>query len=560
MISAAQKILLDQLVHTVNREELLWITGYLNGLVASTQPVTTPAKPAGKITVIYGTETGNAKRLALQATAAIRKKGLPVKCLAADQHSADAWAREETVFIIISTQGEGEPPLAAASWFKSLVDSSTDLGHIRFSVLALGDSSYPLFCKTGIDVQTKLLALGAKEIVPLQTCDADPDAPASAWTNQVLSVLGTVVTTAEPPAHAPAPKQGKVLVDGTIKANINLHDKGSPQQTYHIELETEEDLDYAPGDSIAIVPANRAEVVQAILQSTGADATTFLKTTKWEGTIGELLTSKLNICYLLTSSVRKYADITGHPVPEERMDLIDLLRRYPVQEPSQFLQFAETLHPIAPRLYSIASSALVNPREVHLTVSRRRFVKEDAQHFGLCSSFLGDLPVGSRIRFYIHRNKQFRLPSSDKDIIMVGPGTGIASFRAFLAERDHQMAPGRNWLFFGEKDFVRDFLYQNEVQQYVQTGVLQKVNLSFQHNHPKKAFVEDDLRAQGAELFAWLENGAYVYVSGLKDPLNTKVDEALQDIVQQHGGKTAEEARSYLAQLKKENRIHKDLY
>ncbi len=560
MISAAHKNLLDQLVSGVNREELLWITGYLNGLVAAQPHNEGTAKQTGKVTVIYGTETGNAKRLALQFTAAAKKRSLAVKCIAADQYHSAQWAKDEVVLVVISTQGEGEPPLAAKAWYDQLMASSESLSHLRFSVLALGDSSYPMFCKTGVDVQTKLLALGAQELTALQTCDVDVDLPAAQWTEKVLAALDGVKPASKTAIAAPGIKQGRVILEGKIKVNVNLHDKGSDQQTYHIELETAEELDYEPGDSIAIVPSNKPEVVQSILQYTKLQGSTLIKTPKWEGAVEELLTHRLNICYLLGSSVKKYAEITGHNIPDQRMDLVDLVRRYPVKDAEHFRQFVETLHAIAPRLYSIASSASVTPQEVHLTVSRRRFTKEDAQHFGLCSSFLGDLPVGTKINFYIHRNKQFRLPASDKDIIMVGPGTGIATFRAFLAERDHQSAPGRNWLFFGEKDFVRDFLYQNEVQQYVQTGVLQKVNLSFQMNHPKKAWVEDDLRAQGADVFAWLEQGAYFYVSGLKEQLTAQVDQALAEIVQIHGGKTEDEARSYIDRLKKDNRLHKDVY
>lgn len=557
MIRPATKQLLDELLKVSTPEEKLWINGYLNGLLSQPVPTSVQLK---KLTVLYGTETGNAKRVALQFTAAAKKKQIPVKLVDAAQYDVSSLSNEDHVLVIISTQGEGEPPVTAKKFYDGLMESAADLSSLRFAVFALGDSAYPMFCKTGADVDTKLAQLGAQRIQPLQTCDVDIEQPAATWTNAILDTFQhspNAVTATKP---ALPQKLSREIIEGKIKVSVNLHDKGSDQQTYHIEIATDDALNYEPGDSIAIVPSNKKEVVAEILTLTKVPADQHIKTAKFEGRLEDLLTQNLNICYLLASSIKKYGEITGQQLPDSRMDLIDLLRRYPVTSAEQFMKFVETLHPIAPRLYSIASSPSVSPKEVHLTVSRRRFIKEDEQHFGLCSSFLGDLPIGSPVHFYIHRNKHFRLPASEKDIIMVGPGTGIASFRAFLAERDHQAAPGKNWLFFGEKDFVRDFLYQNEVQQYVQTGVLHKVNLAFERNHPKTARVEDDLRAQGPEVYQWLEQGAYFYLSGLKEPLNAQVDQALQDIVQNYGRKTAEEAKAYIETLRKENRYHKDVY
>ncbi|MGB4772966.1 MAG: flavodoxin domain-containing protein [Chitinophagaceae bacterium] len=557
MIRPSTKQLLDELLKVSTPEEKLWISGYMNGLLSQPRIAESGLQ---KLTVLYGTETGNAKRVALRFIAAAKKKQIPVKLVDTAQYNISELSKEDHLLVIISTQGEGEPPVTARKFYDDLMQSTVDLSSLHFAVFALGDSAYPLFCKTGADVDTKLVQLGAQRILPLQTCDVDIEQPAADWTNAVLNKLHPSPTDATAAKPAVLQKSSREIIEGRIKVSVNLHDKGSDQQTYHIEIATEGALDYEPGDSIAIVPSNKKEVVAEILALAKTQADQHVKTAKFEGQLEELLTHKLNICYLLGSSIKKYGEITGQQLPETRMDLIDLLRKYPIGSAEQFIKFAETLHPIAPRLYSIASTASVTPSEVHLTVSRRRFVKEDEQHFGLCSSFLGELPLGSVIHFYIHRNKHFRLPASDKDIIMVGPGTGIASFRAFLAERDHQAAPGKNWLFFGEKDFVRDFLYQNEVQQYVQTGVLHKVNLAFERNHPKTSRVEDDLRAQGPEVFQWLEKGAYFYLSGLKEPLNAQVDQALQEIVQHYGQKTAEEAKAYIETLKKENRYHKDVY
>jgi sulfite reductase (NADPH) flavoprotein alpha-component len=281
---------------------------------------------------------------------------------------------------------------------------------------------------------------------------------------------------------------------------------------------------------------------------------------KAEGTLRELLSHKLNICYLLGNTVKKYASLTGHEIPDMRMDLVDLLKIYPLKEDVHFSEVLALLHPIAPRLYSVSSSVKVEPREVHITVSHNGFLKEDEQHYGLCSSFLGDLPVDSKISFYIHRNRSFKLPEGGKDIIMVGPGTGIAPFRSFLQERDMEGAQGRNWLFFGERNFVSDFFYQTEIQQYHATGLLQQVNLAFSRDSEQKLYVQHRMAEQGKEVFKWLEDGAYFYVSGSKVPMSQQVEETLINIVSEHGGKTETEAKAYLDNLKKEGRYQKDVY
>jgi sulfite reductase (NADPH) flavoprotein alpha-component len=558
MIPEGKLNILQDLVRSSSREELIWIHGYLNGLVSSGPG--NGATAVKKLSILYGTETGNSRKVALQVTAAAKKNALPAKCTAVEEYRFDDLLKEEHLLIVISTQGEGEPPVIAKKFYDQLMLAQLDLSAIKYSVLALGDSSYPQFCKIGVDVDEKLGSLGAKQIAPIQKCDVDFEEPTATWIN---TVLGNLRGGPAKESIAPVPsakKHTKKNYEGRIFKNVNLNDKGSDSQTYHIEIETDEDMDYEPGDSIAIIPVNRDEVVDRIISLSGVDPSEKIITAKHEGTIRELLIGKLNICYLLTSAVKKYAQITGHTVPDMRLDLVDLLRIYPVKEPAQFIEFAKQLNPIAPRLYSIASALSSNPKEVHITVSRHLFLKEDEQHYGLCSSFLGDMPLGSITNFYIHRARQFKLPEADKDIIMVGPGTGIASFRSFLAERDNNGTSGRNWLFFGEKDFTKDFLYQTEVQQYVQTGVLHRINLAFQQNHTKTAFVEDDLISQGDEIFSWIESGAHFYLSGIKDPLTENVESAMVSIIAKHGNKTETEAKAYFDNLKKEDRYHKDVY
>ncbi len=568
MIPETKYQTLQELIRTSTREEIIWINGYLNGLVSGVQtnghdhPKNGHDHPVAvkKMTIAYGTETGNSKKLALQFSAAAKKEKLSVKCIALEQYRFDDLAKEDYFFVIISTQGEGEPPETAKKFLQHIDQYSGKLEHMKFSVLALGDSSYPLFCKTGEDLDLRLAELGASRVIPIMKCDVDFEAPAEEWFHKVESVMKGSAPASSPVIATPPKKSGKKNIEGTIIKSINLNDRGSDKETYHIEITAEEDLDYEPGDSIAIIPSNLPEVVDQIIALSGADANMEITAGKFTGTIKDLLINKLNICYLLTSTVKKYAALTGHTIPDMRLDLLDLLRIYPLQHKEQFAGVMSILNPVAPRLYSVASSIASGNREVHITVSRHRFMAEDEQKYGLCSSFLGDLPEGSKVIFYIHRNRSFKLPAPDTDIIMVGPGTGIAPFRSFLAERDSNGAGGKNWLFFGEQHFQLDFLYQTEIQQYLKTGVLSRVSLAFSRDQPEKIYVQHRMYEHGEEIYQWLMNGAVFYVSGTKDPMSVDVEAMLLKIIRDFGKKSEEEATAFLEQLKKEERYHKDVY
>jgi sulfite reductase (NADPH) flavoprotein alpha-component len=571
MIPEAKLNILQELIKTSSKEEIIWINGYISGLVSSNGHSAVEGKKAvKKISIVYGTETGNSKKLALDFASAGKKNSFAVKCTGLDQYRPEDLTREEYLFIIISTHGEGEPPETARKFYDFLHTTESKCQGLKYSVLALGDSSYPLFCKTGEDVDQQLQRLGATRIIPVQNCDVDYEAPAAAWFQKVFETLNAQSAATEQGLNGmnsgkqiqntESKKHTKKHYDGIITRSVNLNDKGSSRRTWHIEIRTEEDMDYEAGDSIAIVPSNRPEVVDRIIELAQVDGEHTIVLAKAEGTIRELLTAKLNICYLMGSTVKKYAVLTGQDIPDIRMDLVDLLKIYPLKNDIHFSEVLALLHPIAPRLYSVSSSAKVEPREVHITVSHNRFIKEDEQHYGLCSSFLGDLPVDSRISFYIHRNRSFKLPAAEKDIIMVGPGTGIAPFRSFLQERDFEAASGRNWLFFGERNFTTDFFYQTEIQQYHATGTLNKVNLAFSRDGENKVYVQHKMAEHGKELYHWLEAGAHFYVSGSKHPMSQEVEDTLLYIVREYGGKSEPDAKAYLENLKKEGRYQKDVY
>lgn len=561
---------LHELIDNYSKEELIWINGYLSGLVANGSPagtngtaVAAPSASIKKITLAFGTETGNAKRLATQLAAVAKKKGVNAKLVGLDQYRIADLTKEDYFFVVISTQGEGEPPIPAKKFYDFIFQSTLDLSKLKYSVLALGDSSYPMFCKTGEDVDSQFNMFGAKRVVPLQKCDVDYEDDARQWFEKVLNTLEGPALTAVTPTAVPAAKKpaGKKYYNGTIISNINLNDRGSNKRTYHIEIGTDEPIEYEPGDTIGIIPRNREDVVSRIIKLTGIDPVLEIETPKFKAPVKQLLEQHLGICYLLTSTIKKYAGIIGQEIPDTRMDLVDLLRIYPVKNADQFAEVIKILLPIAPRLYSVASSPLAHGnQEVHITVARDRFLALDEQRYGLCSEFLGDQPVNTPITFYVHKDRNFKLPAPDRDVIMIGPGTGVAPFRAFLSERDATGANGRNWFFFGEQHFVTDFLYQTEMQNFVDTGVLNRLDLAFSRDQQEKIYVQHRMLENANELYQWMESGAYVYISGTKDPMSKDVENTLTQIISEQGNKSGEDAKKYIEQLKKEGRFEKDVY
>ncbi len=571
MIGETRLQQLHAFLNSYSKEELIWINDYLSGIVSSgarQSPVHIPKTVATKkISLVFGTETGNAKRLATELAAVARKKGINARLQGLDQYRLSDLSKEEYFFVVISTHGEGEAPVTAKKFYEYIHANELSLPQIKFSVLALGDSSYPLFCKTGEDVDARFSQFGATRVVPLQKCDVEYEEEAHQWFEQVIGIIEKEEKEkdkdkATVPVPAPAKKTGgKKYYTGTILTNINLNDRGSNKQTYHIEIGTEEAIEYEPGDAIGVIPQNRQKVIERIIALTGIDANLIVPAIKHTATVAELLTQHLNICYLLTSTIKKYAAITGQHIPDTRMDLADLLRIYPVKNATQFEEIIKILMPLAPRLYSVSSSAAAHgSSEVHITVARNRFLALDEQRFGLCSEFLGDVPKGTKLTFYVHKNKNFKLPAPDKDIIMIGPGTGVAPFRSFIAERDATGATGKNWFFFGEQHFSSDFLYQREMQDYLQTNVLTQIDLAFSRDQPEKIYVQDKMKKRAAELYNWISNGASVYISGTKDPMSKDVENTLLQIIKEQGGKTNEEARQFLAQLDNEGRYEKDVY
>lgn len=555
---------LDELIKNSSNDELLWMTGYLNGIVKNKQATVTPVAETAaskKITIVYGTETGNSKKLATDFAAKAKQNYIHAKVVGMDQYRLTDLPKEEYLLAVISTHGEGEPPAAAKKFYDHIHNNGFKLEKLKYGVLALGDTSYPLFCKTGEDVDLQLNKLGGNRIVPLQKCDIEYDDEANSWFSDVLNNITTSATTTPvtAPAVMPTAKKGKQAYSGKVLTKINLNDRDSNKETYHIEIEAE-GLEYQCGDSIGIVPENDSQVVTDIIALTNIDGNKSLEFKKEKFTICELLKRKINIFHLTERLIQQYATTTGHEIPHGRADLLDILKTYPVKNGAQFEEILVGLNGISPRLYTIASSPAAHEGEVHIVVVKDTFIANDKKRFGICSDFLSKLKLNSTQQFFVQPNKRFRPPAENKDIIMVGPGTGIAAFRSFLAERDATGASGRNWLFFGEQHFASDFLYQTEIQNWHETGVLTNINLAFSRDQKEKIYVQHKMLQHGAELYDWLNGGASFFVCGKKHPMSGDVEHALLQIIEKYGNKTPEEAKKYLHQLEEEGRYEKDVY
>ena len=565
MLAEHKQKILDEFLKSLSADEIAWANGYLNSVVLKStgKKEDVIIKPAiNKITITYGTETGNSKKIATDFAAKAKKSGINVKLVSLDQYRLNDLSKEEYFFTVVSTHGDGEPPAATKKFYDHIHNNGFTFEKLKYSVLALGDTSYPLFCKTGEDIDEQLNKLGGNRIAPITKCDLEFDEDANQWLDKILRTLSTPSQT-EVVTVAPLPEvkksSSKKTYTGIVLSNINLNDKGSNKEIYHIELAVDEP-EYEPGDSVGIVPENVNTIVEEVISLSGIDRNKEIEYRDEWFTVFDLLKKRVNIIQPAPSVIKKYAALVGREIPDGKIDLITLLKTYPVKDIAQFEEALSLLNPIAPRLYTIASSPEAHNGEVHLTVEKDEFHVNDELKFGLCSEYLGKVKVDNELKFFVQKNKRFRLPAGDKDLIMIGPGTGIAAFRSFLAERDAKGATGKNWLFFGEQHFATDFLYQTEIQNWSDIGVLTKVNVAFSHDQEVRIFVHHKMLEHAAELYEWIQKGAYVYVCGQKDPMSVLVENTLLQIIEQCGNKTKEEAKIYFEELKEGGRYSKDVY
>jgi sulfite reductase (NADPH) flavoprotein alpha-component len=568
MLAPAKLEAVQQLLTQYSKEELLWISGYIAGVAGESSVAIGNGKlqqgsissASQTITLLYATETGNSKKAATHTASKLKQQGIKTKLLATEQYNPEQLLKESYLVYAISTQGEGEPPAVAKVLFDFLQQSNPNLSHLRYSILALGSKSYPLFCQAGIDLNSLLKKAGATPFVPIAFCDDDYEPVSEAWT---ISLLDALQTSAKPAAvvNTVASKtDSKKIYQATVGTNLLLNDKGSNQQVHHLELDLPEEVLYNPGNAVGITPENEAQVVEKIISLLGLDPheKVLYKQERFEAF--ELLLRKLSINHLTLGVIKKYAQLVQADIPDTRMDLYDLLRIYPLPTEIHAQSVIDLLNPITPRLYTISSAPNAHPGQLHLTVALHAFNSNGGFLSGFGSGYVTNLKPGQKVSFFLHQQKHFQIPRSDRHLIMIGQGTGIAPFRSMIAERDATGASGKNWLVFGEENFVTDFYYQSEIQGWVETGSLQHINLAFQKNRNKSLRVQDLLEQESQRLFQWLESGAYLFVSGEKDPMGKEVESQLQQIIAAKKGVSIEEAANYLKQMAKEGRYAKELY
>lgn len=565
MLAPEKQQQFQALIDTSTAAEWLWMSGYLAAL-ANGKTTGLPAPPpnqatpvaAATITVVYGTETGNSKKVATQLTGKLKQAGHKTKLVAAESFNHELLSKEQMFILAISTQGEGEPPANARKLYDYLHQSQTGLPQLQYSIVALGSKSYPLFCQAGIDVDTQLKRLQAKPLLPITLCDDDYEAVAEAWMNSLLNVLGN---NASKPASVVVTKaEGKRYFKATLGSKVLLNDRESNKKVYHLEFDLPEEVTYTPGNAIGIIPKNDSAVVQKLLQLLQLPPHQTLRFKDTEAEAKTLFEEKIAIHYLTLSVIKKYAHLVQADIPETRMDLYDLLRIYPLPAEYEVQELLDLLNPISPRIYTISSAPNAHPGQIHLTVALDAFESNGSTHYGFGSGYLTQLKPGTELTLFLHQQKNFQLPRTEKRLIMIGAGTGIAPFRSMLAERDATAASGQNWLLWGEENFVSDFYYQTELQALLETGSLHHAHFAFTKNGPAVKQVHQLVLEQSKRLWQWINLGAYIMVSGHKEPMGRLVEEALLQIIAAEKQVSATEAAAYLKQMTKEGRYAKELY
>ncbi|WP_147532821.1 assimilatory sulfite reductase (NADPH) flavoprotein subunit [Bacillus marasmi] len=602
-----QAELLNRILPTLTDSQKVWLSGYLAASVNTTVSATsenvmvgaaqvkseTVAAPVSKeVTVLFGSQTGNAQRVAEKAGKTLESQGFKVTVSSMADIKPNNLKKVKNLLVVVSTNGEGEPPDNALSFHEFLHGKrAPKLDDLQFSVLALGDSSYEFFCQTGKEFDVRLAELGGTRLYPRFDCDLDFEGPAAEWLQGVIGSLsevkGEVAPQAQTTATAPVGAASGTTESAysrtnpfyaEVLENLNLNGRGSDKETRHLELSLEgSGLTYQPGDSLGVYPENNPELVQALLEELkwNPEETVSINKNGDVSTLKEAFTKHVEITLLNKSLLLKASELTANEDLKRLLasdketinaytsgrDLLDLVRDFgPWNISAQ--DFVSILRKLPPRLYSISSSIAANPDEVHLTIGAVRYEAHGRERKGVCSTLIADrLEPGDKLPIFIQQNPNFKLPANPTaPIIMVGPGTGVAPFRSFMQEREETGAEGKSWMIFGDRHFVTDFLYQTEWQKWVKDGVLTKMDVAFSRDTAEKVYVQHRLIENSSEVFAWLEEGAHVYVCGDKDHMARDVQNTLIDIIEAEGGLSREKAEEYLADMKKQKRYQRDVY
>jgi sulfite reductase (NADPH) flavoprotein alpha-component len=587
-LNAAQTHSLHAVVDELSTQQLQWVSAYVAGLAATsgaahTVAVATGGRTEERLTVLFGSQTGNGEAIAAALARQIEVEGYATQVRNLMDYKPADLKRESLVVLVVSTHGEGDPPDDAEMFYEYLMaGKAPELDTLHYSVLALGDSSYVNFCQTGRELDARLAELGGTRFAPLAECDLDYDVDAASWSERVTSALPDLLRSdsnaAMPRLHAVetiATHDKKNPFAAEVLVNQKITGRSSAKDVHHIELSLQgSGIHYEPGDSLAVITENPPQLIDEILQLQKLDPGIRIKIGDDTMPLLTALQCKLeitavNVRFLrLWAALSEFSDLDGL-LADGRQDalkryiethqIVDVMRDFPVELDAQ--GFVAVLRTLSPRSYSISSSLAANPDEVHLTVAAVRYQSFGQDHWGAASTQLVDrLDEGDSVFVYVEKNSRFRLPQTDVPVIMIGPGTGIAPFRAFIEERKEQAATGGNWLFFGERKFDSDFLYQSEWQRHMKNGHLQRLDVAFSRDQRHKIYVQDRLRERGAELYRWIEFGAAVYVCGDAKRMASDVHDALLDVIEAHGELSREAARQKLRELRAAGRYQRDVY
>ncbi len=572
-----------------NGEQKYWLAGFLAGLhsrlLVLEDKQTAPAAGGATNTqlhILFGSQTGNAEALAQTAAKAARAKGLVPVVQALGEVDLEVFATMRHVLIVTSTYGEGEMPDNAQLFWQALSASTAPrLEQMHFAILAIGDTGYDGFCQAGKFFDMRLEQLGAKRVFDRIDCDIDYEEPSSAWIGDAMPQFaasagssGTVLESApEAPVIPGSNKQNPYAA--ALATNKRLSGESSAKDIRHFEFDlTDSGLKYEAGDALGVIPVNDAELVTLLLSELKADYETPVP--GFDRNLGDLLTYQFEI----SEPSRKLIEWVGqHTANQELLhvlqhddkdtlanwlwgkDTLDLLQ-LELKRSLSVPELVAMLRPLQHRAYSISSSSKTHPNQVHLTIASVRYHSGGRERKGVCSTYLAErVRRGEKPAIFISPNKAFRVPANgNAPLIMVGPGTGIAPFRAFLQERQSTGADGKNWLFFGDQHQEHDYIYEDELSGWQQSGLLTHLDLAFSRDQEEKIYVQNRMLEKGAELYAWLQEGAYFYVCGDASRMAKDVDAALYEVVRQFGGLSSERAAAYIDQLKKDKRYLRDVY
>ncbi len=585
---------LDRLTSGLDAAALHWISGYAAALAQeragplraeprSGEPArdatgAAASEAASRATVLYGSQTGHGRRLAEQLGHAVERAGLAVRVQSTLDYNPRELAGESLLYVVMSTHGDGDPPDEARAFVDFIQGRrAPKLDQLAYAVLALGDSSYPKFCEAGRLIDERFMELGARRLSPRVDCDVDYENAAAAWLDLssqtaaaelgVAASAGVRVRAVTPLSAVSSDPTREHPLEVEVIANQRITGRGALRAVHHLELALPSGrLEYHPGDALGIIHENPPEVVDRVLDLAALDGDLpvhhdgrELPLRTWLQAEREL--TRLTRPFIDAHRARAGLDTgaAGPPSIPQHWQVADLLRHIPARWTAP--ELVASLRALAPRLYSIASSRASVGDEVHLAVAALEYVADGEPRYGSASRFLAAHRADGPLRVFLERNKRFRLPADDsRDVIMIGPGTGVAPFRGFVQEREATGASGRNWLFFGARQMDRDFLYQLEWQRALKQGALHRLDVAFSRDQAERIYVQQRMREQGAQLFHWLESGAYLYVCGDAASMAPDVHAAMLEIIGHHGALGAEAATAYLNALIAERRYVRDVY